>query len=211
MRAEVSGTVVMNDAATGTESSSQSAFGDSLAAVREGNAGRVGELLDFCRPYLLAIAQAELPSDLHGKVGASDLVQETLARGIEHFDDFRGVSPEELAGWLRRILLNHLANVRKAYATGKRASNREQEADSGLADGLQIDPRSELIRREEEARLETALSRLPREYQQVIRMRHQENRSFAEIGAAIDKSEDAAGKVWARALKRLRDELGGSG
>jgi RNA polymerase sigma-70 factor, ECF subfamily len=197
----------MTDTATGTGSSSELAFGDSLAAVREGESVRIGDVLGFCRPYLMAIAQAELPSELHGKIGASDLVQETLTRGIEHFDDFRGLTPEELAGWLRRILLNHLANVRKAYSTGKRATRREQPADSGLADRLQTDPGAELVRLEEEARLERALSNLPLEYQRVIRLRHQENRSFTEIGAALGKSEDAAGKLWARALRRLRSEL----
>src|SRR5262245_28433940 len=95
-------------------------FGETLASAREGGVARVGDLLETCRPYLLAIALAELPGELHGKVGASDVVQETLVRGMQGFGEFQGKSPEELARWLRKILLNHLANVVKAYRTEKR-------------------------------------------------------------------------------------------
>lgn len=184
------------------------AFEESLCAAREGAVEHVGELLETCRPYLLSIAHSEFPSDLHGKFGASDLVQETLVRGVEHFPAFQGHTQAELHGWLRRILLNHLANVRKAYGTEKRQVDREQPFDSGLADPHRIAPSSEAAAREESERLEAALARLPEEYQQVIRLRHQENLSFAEVGAAIGKSEDAAGKIWARALERLQKELG---
>jgi RNA polymerase sigma-70 factor (ECF subfamily) len=183
------------------------AFHDSLLAARAGAADHVGNLLDTCRPYLLSIAQSEFPSDLHGKLGASDLVQETLARGVEHFGTFQGHTQAELHGWLRKILLNHLANVWKAYGTEKRQLEREQPADSALADPYRLHPSGEAVSREESERLEAALARLPEEYRQVIRLRHQENLSFAQVGAVIGKSEDAAGKIWARALERLQKEL----
>jgi DNA-directed RNA polymerase specialized sigma24 family protein len=72
----------------------------------------IGKVLESCRSYLLAIAMAELPGDLHGMLVASELVQETLVKGVEPFGTFQGHTPEELAGWLRRILLNPLANAR---------------------------------------------------------------------------------------------------
>lgn len=189
------------------ESSGGDPFDESLCAAREGVADQIGELLETCRPYLLSIAESEFPSDLRGKLGASDLVQHTLARGVEHFDAFHGRSPEELRGWLRRILMNHLANVWKEYGTEKRQIQREQPADSDLVDGRRLPPSGEAVSHEENQRLEAALARLPDEYQQVIRLRHQENLSFAQVGAAIGKSEDAAGKIWARALERLQKEL----
>jgi RNA polymerase sigma-70 factor (ECF subfamily) len=183
------------------------AFYHSLCAARKGVTEQIGELLDTCRPYLLSIAQSEFPSDLHGKLGASDLVQDTLARGVEHFGTFQGHTQAELHGWLRKILLNHLANVWKSYGTEKRQVEREQLADSALADPYWLPPSGEVAAREQSERLEAALARLPEEYQQVIRLRHRENLSFAQVGAAIGKSEDAAGKIWARALERLQKEL----
>lgn len=165
-------------------------------------------LLEQCRPYLLAIAQAELPTVLQGKVGASDLVQETLARGVERWGTFQGSRPEEFARWLRTILRNQLANVREAYAADMRAVGREQPVDSGLIDLLADSPSVELQQRESDARLEAALSNLPSDYRRVVQLRYLEGRSFAEIGAALGRSETAVSKVWARALHQLQQELG---
>src|SRR5690349_9307366 len=68
----------------------------------------LGQLLEEFRPYLLAIANAEFPKTLAAKLGPSDVVQLTLAKGHVQFEDFRGQSRDELAQWLRTILLNHL-------------------------------------------------------------------------------------------------------
>lgn len=198
----------MNAGSSGSaDSGSCEAFSESLDQARQGDPEPIGALLERCRPYLLAIAQAELTSDLAGKLGASDLVQDTMARGVQHFGAFQGHTSEELAGWLRRILLNHLANVRKAYQTDKRQVQLEQPADSGIADPLQEPPSRAAISLEESHRLEAALARLPPDYQQVIQLRHRENLSFAEIGNTLQKSEDAAGKLWSRAIRQLQAEL----
>lgn len=197
----------MGDGPDSSSASSVCAFQDSLAAARDGIGDTIGELLESCRPYLLAIAMAELPGDLNGKLGASDLVQDTLVKGVERFGTFQGRTPEELAGWLRRILLNQLANVVKAYGTGKRQVVREQAADSALADTRQLSPSAATLSREEWERLDTALGRLSEEGRQVILMRHRDNLSFTQIGANLGKSEDAVGKIWARAIDRLQREL----
>jgi DNA-directed RNA polymerase specialized sigma24 family protein len=65
--------------------------------ARGGLQQHIGALLEQCRPYLLAIADAELSSQLQGKVGASDLVQETLTCAVIDFADFRGTTADELA------------------------------------------------------------------------------------------------------------------
>ena len=79
-----------------------------------------GRFLDEYRPYLLTIAMAELPDALHGKVGASDLVQEIDSKGLKNFATFKGTTRQEFAAWLRIILFNVLANCRKAYHAEKR-------------------------------------------------------------------------------------------
>jgi hypothetical protein len=52
-----------------------------LEQARRGGSEELGRLLEEFRPYLLAIANAELPRGLAAKLGPSDLVQLTLARG----------------------------------------------------------------------------------------------------------------------------------
>ena len=61
--------------------------------------------------------------------------------------------------------------------------------------------------REELAALEQAVARLPENYRQVIRLRYDGNRTFADIGAVMGCSAEAARKLWARAVDQLEKEL----
>jgi RNA polymerase sigma-70 factor (ECF subfamily) len=167
----------------------------------------VGRLLESFRPYLLAIAQAEFPSGLAGKLGASDVVQDTIVKGLERFSQFEGTTREEFARWLRSILRNHLANVVDAYAAQKRDVSREQEGSSGIADPFFASPSGAALTREESNRLATALATLPEDARRVILLRHRDDRTFAQIGAILDKSEEAARKIWVRAVGKLQRAL----
>src|SRR5438874_1673797 len=53
-------------------------FAEWLPAARNGSAQALGDALEACRVYLLAVAEHELDPELRGKGGASDLVQETF-------------------------------------------------------------------------------------------------------------------------------------
>ena len=163
--------------------------------------------LEEYRPYLLAIAIEELPAALRGKLGASDLVQDTMTRGVEHAGAFRGATTEELAGWLRSTLLNLLANVVKHYQTEKRDLARERGAGCRDVQAEQISPSTEALSREQWDLLQLALGRLSDEYRLAITLRHRENLTFAEIGDHIGKSEEAARKIWSRAIKQLQQEM----
>src|SRR6187399_2555276 len=111
----------------------EASFDQELAAAREGLPEHLGPLLEKYRQYLLAIAMAELPNQLAAKVGASDVVQETILRGYEHFGAFEGRSTEQLTLWLRSILRNYLHNLVKAYGSDKRDVRREQSVDDRIA------------------------------------------------------------------------------
>ncbi len=97
-------------------------------AARDGCAESLGQLVDRCRNYLLLVANRGLNPDLRVKVGASDLVQETLLAAQRGFDRFEGSSDAELRLWLRRILLNKMASATeptfKPRSVRHRASGR---------------------------------------------------------------------------------------
>jgi RNA polymerase sigma-70 factor (ECF subfamily) len=183
-----------------------------LQAARAGSREAVGQLLDGCRPYLLAVAGQQLPADVQGKVGPDDLVQETFLKAHRNFGRFHGRSEDELLAWLRQILRNTLANVVRRYrGTARREVGREvalgpadllgaQEA--GLA-AQTPPPGNELMAAEEAAALRRALRRLPGDYRQVIRWRNWERRPFEVIGRLLGRSPEAARKLWARAVDRL--------
>jgi RNA polymerase sigma-70 factor, ECF subfamily len=86
-----------------------------LAAARAGCPIGPGDALEAFRNYLLLVARRERDPALQGKGGASDLVQETFLEAHRDSALFNGASQEELRAWLRRLLLNNLANFTRPY------------------------------------------------------------------------------------------------
>jgi RNA polymerase sigma-70 factor (ECF subfamily) len=183
-----------------------------LPAARAGSREALGQALEACRDYLLLVADRELAADLRAKVGASDLVQETFLEAQRDFARFHGDSPGELRAWLRRLLLNNLANCARGYRdTAKRQLGREVPfaAAGDAADGAIAatpSPTGQAMAREAAERLDRAVERLPEDYRRVIRLRHQEGRSFEEIGETLRRSPNAARMLWLRAVEQLRQE-----
>jgi RNA polymerase sigma-70 factor (ECF subfamily) len=186
-----------------------------LASARAGSAEALGQALEACRGYLLAIAQRQLEPELQAKGGASDLVQETFLKAHQHFDRFHGNAEAELLMWLRRLLLNNLVDFRRLYyETEKRQAGREVELEAGDSSGPRggglagAEPTpSNLAMEHEKAQLLTrTLERLPADYRQVLILRYQEERSFEEIAGLMHRSVNAVRKLWARAVERLQDE-----
>jgi len=183
--------------------------------ARGGSTEALGQMMEAFRQYLLLVANQELPSGLHAKIGASDLVQQTFLEAQRGFGQFAGTSGEELRAWLRRILLNNVANVRRHYHnTDKRDVGREVSLDDTAPEQphpspqAAADPPSARARAEEEADLlRRALGRLPEAARQAIEWRNYERCSFAEIGRRLGRSAEAARKLWARAIEQLRQLL----
>lgn len=183
-----------------------------LQGARGGCGKSLGQLLDGCRQYLLLTANRRLDPELRGKIGPSDMVQETLHEAQRDFEDFQGLSEEELLAWLRRILLNNLADVRRRYRTaGRRQISREVAFRDVLsAELLTVEsdsPQSYAIAREEDAALKRALDQLAEPGRKVIQWRNYERCSFEEIGQRLGRSAEAARKVWVRTLGQLHHIL----
>ncbi len=184
--------------------------------ARDGSQEAIGQLTEACRTYLLLVANQELPTEIQGKVAPSDMVQETFLEAYRDFSRFAGHSRHELMGWLRRILLNNLADAHRRFEqAAKRRASREVSLHQDGPDGqLGIDvaldatsPSQAAIAREEEAELNRALSSLPGNYREIIELHHQRGLSFAEISRQVDCSAEAVRKTWLRAVKQLQQCL----
>jgi RNA polymerase sigma-70 factor (ECF subfamily) len=183
-----------------------------LGAARLGSSEALGQLLEDCRNYLLLVANKELQTDTQAKVGPSDLVQETFLEAQRDFSRFDGGTETELLAWLRRILLNNVANVKRHYqGIEKRELAREIHfADAPLRElaggclAAEPSPSEHALSREQDALLDKALGELPELYRQVIVLRNRDNQSFEAIGQVLGRSPRAAGKLWARAVDQLR-------
>jgi RNA polymerase sigma-70 factor, ECF subfamily len=187
-----------------------------LHEARAGDTEVVGRALESCRDYLLAIAARGLDADLTAKGGGSDLVQDTLLGAYRDFGTFHGRSRDELHAWLRKILENNLAAFRRRYrGTRKRRVSLEIPMDVATAGPDRgpwpcdlASPSSNAVHREQAEALIAALGRIPEDYRRVIVWYQYDQYTFEEIGRRLDRSAEAARKIWSRALVRLTEELG---
>src|SRR5262249_36867943 len=89
--------------------------------------GSPATLLESFRNYLRLLARTGVDASLQGKADPSDAVQEGLFKAHQGFHQFRGRTEAEVAGWLRQILTNTLADlVRRYQATAARQVGRER-------------------------------------------------------------------------------------
>lgn len=187
-----------------------SEFMDRLGQARQGCSVALGEILEKTRIYLLTVADQRLGSGLQGKVGRSDVVQETFVHAQQDFSRFEGSSERELLAWLAAILTHRVANVARHHQLVKKRSVwREVPADAAelmlqtTAAG-QATPGTNLIAAEEERLLQVALTQLPATVREVLLLRIWHRVSFAEMGAALGCTPEAARKRFLRAVEELQ-------
>lgn len=190
-----------------------SEFERALDAARAGSRDALGSVLEDCHRFLLVIARNEMGDGLRAKAGGSDLVQETFVDAQRDFAGFQGRSEDELLAWLRQLLLNNVRDFGRRFRRGsKREIEREVSVDATFELGELLksesaSPSERVIRREKSAIVHEAIERLPDDYQRVLLLRYQEARSFDEIGVLMERSGNAARKLWLRALERMEREL----
>lgn len=187
-------------------------FSAKLSAARSSSKS-LGGLLDEFRGFLEKLADMGLRDDVRAKVGASDLVQQTLLEATQGFSDFRGESREQFTAWIKRILVRNLLNeIRKWRSTKMRTVNREitlDQPDAPKLMGEDRTPSSLFEAREREALLREALKRLTPDQQQVIRLRHFEQLGFQDIARRMERQYSAVRMLWYRAIEKLAYEMGG--
>jgi RNA polymerase sigma-70 factor (ECF subfamily) len=137
----------------------------------------------------------------HGE--AEDVVQETFLKldghpVLERPDD-------EVAAWLRRVLLNtaynRLRGQRRATARldrAARAERAEDETDAGAA------PLLDVLRAEQQRAVRQALASLPERQRACLLLRHA-GYSYAEIAATLDLAVGSVGVLLARGERAFRE------
>jgi len=186
-----------------------------LEQARDGSAKAIGSLLEAARSYLLLQAEQQLPISMRAKVGPSDIVQETAIDAHRDFLRFRGTTQEELYAWLRTILQNNVMDAVRRFEMAQKRTVKREASLSVIVDrrGISVlpagstTPDHSAIRREDAALLRGVLTRVPDDYQTILRLRYWDGLTFPEIGIRIGRSEEASRKLWYRALARLTNEL----
>ncbi len=191
----------------------------SIRLAREGQQEALNGLLETHRNYLRVLAASCLHRKMRGKADPSDIVQETLVKVHENFRQFRGTTELEWMAWLRRILVNHLADVQKGFQRQRRTVAREQSLESLVDRSSAIlrnmipapgpSPSQEAQRREAAALVADALAELEPEDSEVVILRSLHELDWNVIGERTGRSPDAARMLWARAMQRVGGLLQG--
>jgi RNA polymerase sigma-70 factor (ECF subfamily) len=189
----------------------QAAAGD--AASWRVLVGRVGE-------RLRRMVAFRLHERLHGRIDASDVVQEAYLEAWQHLADYLRQPAMPFFLWLRGIAANKLRELhRRHLGTALRDAGREvalhrgtfpEATSAALAAqllGHATRPSEAAVRAEVKLRLQEALNSLEPLDREVLALRHFEHLSPAETAQVLGIKEKAAGMRYVRALRRLRDIL----
>lgn len=160
------------------------------------------------RQLLLDLANEKIGREFQSKVGASDIVQQTMLEAYQRVHTFQPQDDRHIFNWLSKILLNNLKDVSKSFRlTKKRAINRERRlrSEGNIADRRSFTQPLEL--QEDLESLCKALTCLSRAHQQVLTWRYHDQLSFPEIADLVGRTEDAVRMLTKRAILRLAREM----
>ena len=195
-------------------------FSESVNQAKSADEHAVVDFLSGYRNYLKLLAQVHVGQRLRSKLDASDLVQETLLAACRDFPQFGGQSEQELAGWLRAILINTGRKMIRHYqGTQRRDIRLEQDFGNGIDQSAASigklaapvsSPSHSAARREAAVVLADKMAELPAHYRQVIVLHHLEGRTIGEVADTIGRTPEATNSLLARALIKLRSLMKGA-
>jgi RNA polymerase sigma-70 factor, ECF subfamily len=173
--------------------------------------------LERFRSYLLLLARVRLDPIVRAKVGASDVVQQTMLEAHRDLAQFRGRTAGEQAAWLRHILARNLANVLRDLRRDKGDVAREQPLQAALDESAsrlelwlaaeQSSPSQQAEWHERAVRLAEALATLPENQREAVVLRHWHGCSLVEIGERLGCTTAAVTGLLHRGLRNLRKQL----
>lgn len=169
----------------------------------------VAALFAELRPDIKKMITRHLDRRLLRRVDPSDIVQSAYLDVQDRLTRFLRERPMEIHRWLFFLAKMKTLETNKHHLRSKkRALGKEAELSSpAVAHADVTSPSQALSRKETKQRLKSAISELPDHYQQVIELRHLEGLNNHETSRMLDLTENAASKLYVRALNALQKKL----
>lgn len=175
--------------------------------------------LEPYREYLRLLARLQLDPRIRSQFDPSDIVQQTMLKAHERFEQYRGRTDEELRAWLRAILARNLIDAARRFGRqgGERARSLEAALEQSsarlevlLASG-EPDPGEGALRAERLAELAGALARLPDDQRTAVELRYLRGMSVPDVAGAMGRTTVSVTGLLYRGMKELRQRMGDSG
>jgi RNA polymerase sigma-70 factor, ECF subfamily len=175
-----------------------------VRAALEGEQADLGALLERMRPRLVLWCAARMSPALRSNLDPEDAAQDILLAVHRDFHQYSGPPDKRFFGWLFTVAENKMRDLVDYYGAKKR-----QRGEPSLSFS-QTSPSQAAARREMVARMHDAIGRLSEDHRTVIRLRKLEDRDVPEVATIMARSDNAVRILYCRALKELRDVLGGA-
>lgn len=192
---------------------------DSVSLARlaaQGDQAALAQLLERHLPSVRAFVRCHMGPALRARESASDVVQSICRELLQHQDAFRHPDDNGFQAWLLTTARRKIANRARDLMQQKRDVRREvgdltESAIGalGVAYARVSTPSGKALLAEEVERLEAAIEQLPEEQREVLTLAHLAGLSRAEIGARMQRSEEAVRAMLHRAKARLMILLDG--
>jgi len=176
---------------------------DLVRRIQAGDVTAWEQLYLRYRDRLLFAIRCRLGSRLRSRLQSEDILHSMIREVIEDLDRFEPDGKESFNRYLHACLLNKIRSKAKYFARKKRAG------DQPLSDSIleRVPNASDAIPRyideDRFERLERCLGLLPGTMREAILLRKIENLSNREAARFLGKSEEAASKLFNRAMARL--------
>ncbi len=178
--------------------------------IRAGDERAAKLLFDRHEPLLRRRARRRLLGGLRRRLGESDVVQETYLATFEGIEAFEDRGPGSFRRWLTGVLENTANDqIKRHLHAEKRSAKRDVSPTPGASHSgpacTAPSPGSQLVRDEELDALRRALDAMEGDDRRVLDLVYREGKDFAEAGRAMERSAEAARKLYGRAVMRLAD------
>lgn len=196
-----------------------------LNGARGGDGEAVNRLLEQHRGAVHRMVQLRLDAKVQRRVDVSDVVQDVMVEANRRLRDYLA-NPQQMPFhlWLRQIAHDRIIDAHRRHrGSAKRSVDREQplvaaENDQKSTFDLMVQirdqeltPAAAVAEREMAKIVETAIAELNDQDCEIVIMRHYEHLTNQEIAQALGLTEPAASMRYLRAIRRLRELLGGKG
>lgn len=194
------------------------------AEILAGATGReleaLGELMTRHEDRLRRMIELRMDRRLHGRIDASDVIQETYLEASRSFSRYLSRPEAPFYLWLRCIAGRRLISLQRYHLGAQARDVRREvrlfrgavpeatsEAIASRLLGQLTSPSEAAMRSERRMRLQAALNAMEPIDREVLVLRHFEQLSNAEVAQVLGIEESAASKRHLRALRRLKDVL----
>lgn len=179
-----------------------------LRAARDGDEASLRQLVERYRDRVLQRVRDLMGSSVRRWCESADFAQMVLLDFLAESDRLKPENEKELLRWLTAIARHTIIDESRRKRHHGFETHVELSTGTGLSSAVVSSretaaPLRDIAQREQETRVRELLCRLPDDARRAVELRQFEGMCFREIGRRLQRSENAAQLLHARALRQL--------